>query len=81
MKVLAFPTKQTSTSSTQTEAPLVTEIITINFRKQEVTKMVELENSSGRVLSSYEMIEKPTPFMGEGFGEIVNLLLKKHQQA
>ncbi len=60
--------------------PKTSEVIFVNFRTKEVTKTVETDNATGQVVSSFEMIEKPTPFMGEGFSDIINILLRKNKK-
>lgn len=57
------------------------EVIFVNFKTKEITKSVEIDNTTGEVVSSFEVLEipeKPVPFMGGGFTEIINILLKKN---
>ncbi len=56
------------------------EVIYVNFRTGEITKSVETDIETGEVVSSFEVIEKPTPFMGEGFAQIVDILLRKNNK-
>lgn len=75
MKVLNFKANSSVTSF----SPEVSEVVTVNFRKKEVTKIVEFNNETGRIMSTVEIFDAPpTPFMGEGFSEFVELALKKH---